>query len=51
MRSISTDGDIIRGFKHISNPLSSYTSKGNAITPKQWQCMYGMVASYGLRPH
>ncbi|MDJ0616040.1 MAG: integrase [Calothrix sp. MO_192.B10] len=51
LRQVPTDEEIIQGFQQIGSPLSIYTSKENAIAPEQWQWMYGMLATYGLRPH
>ncbi|NRB08488.1 MAG: integrase [Richelia sp.] len=51
LRSVPTDEEVVQGFEQIGHPLSPYTSKENAITPGQWQWMYGMLATYGLRPH
>jgi integrase len=51
LRHVPGDEEIIQGFEQIGNPLSPYTSKENAIAPGQWQWIYGMLATYGLRPH
>lgn len=51
MRRIPTDEEIIQGFATIGTPLSPYASKENLTQPEQWQWAYGMLATYGLRPH
>lgn len=51
LRKIPEDEDIIAGFAKMGTPLSPYTSKDNLTFPDQWQWVYGMLATYGLRPH
>ncbi len=51
VRKVPTDEAVIEGFQLIGNPLSIYTSKENAIASEEWQWIYGMLATYGLRPH
>ncbi len=51
IRKVPTDEEIIQGFHTIGKPVSPYASKDNLILPEQWQWMYGMLATYGLRPH
>ncbi len=51
IRRIPTDEEIIEGFNVIGMPLSQYASKENITYPDQWQWAYGMLATYGLRPH
>ena len=51
IRRIPNDEEIIRGFSQIAMPLSPYVSKDNVALPEQWQWVYGMLATYGLRPH
>ena len=51
VRKIPDDEEIIRGFSQIGQPLSPYTSKDNVALPEQCQWIYGMLATYGLRPH
>jgi integrase len=51
IRNIPTDEEIIAGFDLIGAPLSQYASKVNITYPEQWQWAYGMLATYGLRPH
>ncbi|OKH32807.1 integrase [Calothrix sp. HK-06] len=51
IRTIPTDEEIIEGFNIIGAPLSQYASKENITYPDQWQWAYGMLATYGLRPH
>lgn len=51
IRKIPTDEEIIQGYSQIGLPLSAYTSKDNLTQPEQWQWAYGMLATYGLRPH
>jgi integrase len=50
-RKIPVDDLIIQGYHLIGSSLSPYASKDNLILPHQWQWMYGMLATYGLRPH
>ncbi|NJN14007.1 MAG: integrase, partial [Richelia sp. RM1_1_1] len=45
-----TDEEIVNGFSTIGKPLSSHASK-DVTLPEQWQWLYGMLATYGLRPH
>ena len=51
IRRIPGDEEIIRGFSQIAIPLSPYVSKENVVLPEQWKWVYGMLATYGLRPH
>lgn len=51
IRKIPTDEEIIQGFTKIGMPLSTYANKENITHPEQWQWVYGMLATYGLRPH
>ncbi|MBE9190555.1 integrase [Gloeocapsopsis crepidinum LEGE 06123] len=51
LRKIPTDEEIIQGFDTMGTPLSPYASKENLTQPQQWQWVYGMLATYGLRPH
>jgi integrase len=51
IRKVPTDEEIIQGFQQIGTPLSPYTSKDHLTLPEQWQWAYGMLATYGLRPH
>lgn len=51
IRRIPTDEEIIEGFNIIGAPMSQYASKENITYPDQWQWAYGMLATYGLRPH
>ncbi|BAZ08534.1 site-specific recombinase XerD-like protein [Calothrix sp. NIES-4071] len=51
IRNIPTDEEIIAGFDLIGAPLSQYASSYNITYPDQWQWAYGMLATYGLRPH
>ncbi|WP_413199472.1 integrase [Nostoc piscinale] len=51
LRKVPTDEEIIQGFIKIGSPLSVYASKENLTEPEQWQWAYGMLATYGLRPH
>ncbi|MBW4641984.1 MAG: integrase [Goleter apudmare HA4340-LM2] len=51
IRKVPSDEEIIQGFSKIGTPLSVYASKENLTQPEQWQWMYGMLATYGLRPH
>ena len=51
IRRIPDDEEIIRGFSQIGVPLSPYVSKDNVVLPEEWQWIYGMLATYGLRPH
>lgn len=50
-RQIPTDTEIIEGFAKIGTALSPFASKQNLTQPQQWQWVYGMLATYGLRPH
>ncbi|NJM23169.1 MAG: integrase [Richelia sp. SL_2_1] len=50
LRQIPTDEEIVNGFSTIGKPLSSHASK-DVTLPEQWQWLYGMLATYGLRPH
>ncbi len=50
LRRIPSDEDIVKGFSTIGVDLSSYAGK-DATLPQQWQWLYGMLATYGLRPH
>lgn len=49
-RAIPSDDEVIKGFKKIGEPLHKLTRK-TAIQPEQWQWIYGMLATYGLRGH
>ncbi|AUT00521.1 integrase [Nostoc sp. CENA543] len=51
IRKIPSDDEIIQGYLQMGMPLSVYTSKDNLTQPEQWQWAYGMLATYGLRPH
>ncbi|MBD2449851.1 integrase [Nostoc sp. FACHB-152] len=51
IRKVPTDEEIIQGFIKIGSPLSVYASRENLTEPEQWQWAYGMLATYGLRPH
>ncbi|MEA5503321.1 integrase [Halotia wernerae UHCC 0503] len=51
IRKIPLDEEIIQGFIKIGVTLSAYASKENMTQPEQWQWAYGMLATYGLRPH
>ncbi|BAZ39531.1 hypothetical protein NIES4101_54850 [Calothrix sp. NIES-4101] len=51
IRRIPHDEEIIQGFDLIGTPLSPFASKDNITFPEQWQWAYGMLATYGLRPH
>ncbi len=51
IRKVPLDEEVIAGFSKIGMPLSAYTSKENFTQPEQWQWVYGMLATYGLRPH
>jgi integrase len=51
IRKVPADEEIIQGFIKIGSPLSVYASKENLTEPEQWQWAYGMLATYGLRPH
>ncbi|PAX51186.1 site-specific integrase [Brunnivagina elsteri] len=51
IRTIPLDEEIIEGFNLIGCPLSPFASKDNITFPEQWQWAYGMLATYGLRPH
>ncbi|GAB1542285.1 site-specific integrase [Scytonema sp. NUACC21] len=51
IRRIPSDEEIVQGFTKIGEPVSPFASKENIILPEQWQWMYGMLATYGLRPH
>ncbi len=50
LRKIPSDEDIVDGFSAIGEVLSSRASK-DVTKPEQWQWLYGMLATYGLRPH
>lgn len=50
-RQIPADAEIIAGFTKIGMALSPYANKQNLAQPQQWQWLYGMLATYGLRPH
>lgn len=49
-RDIPLDAKVIEGFNQLGTPLPLNASK-KAIPPEQWQWAYGMIATYGLRPH
>ncbi|BAY89296.1 isC family protein [Tolypothrix sp. PCC 7601] len=51
IRKVPTDEEIIQGFNKIGMPLSAFATKENITKPEQWQWAYGMLATYGLRPH
>ncbi|WP_414543861.1 integrase [Nostoc sp. CCY0012] len=51
IRKIPLDEEVLQGFEKIGMPLSAYASKENVTLPEQWQWIYGMLATYGLRPH
>lgn len=51
IRKVPLDEEILQGFIKIGMPLSAYASKDNMTQPEQWQWVYGMLATYGLRPH
>lgn len=51
IRKIPNDEEIIQGYSLIGMPLSAFTKRDNITLPKQWQWSYGMLATYGLRPH
>lgn len=51
IRKVPADEEVIQGYFKIGTPLSVYTSKDNLTLPEQWQWVYGMLATYGLRPH
>jgi len=51
IRKVPSDEEVIQGFNKIGLPLSVYTSRENTTQPEQWQWAYGMLATYGLRPH
>ncbi|BAY82080.1 hypothetical protein NIES267_15580 [Calothrix parasitica NIES-267] len=50
LRKIPTDEEVVKGFSTIGEALSSRASK-EVTQPEQWQWLYGMLATYGLRPH
>ena len=50
LRKIPTDEEVVKGFSTIGEALSSHASK-EVTQPQQWQWLYGMLATYGLRPH
>jgi len=49
-RQLPTDAEIIGGFNKIGAALD-INAKKSAVQPNQWQWIYGMLATYGLRPH
>lgn len=49
-RTLPTDEQIVLGFEQINQSLDSRSNK-NTTQPEQWQWAYGMLATYGLRPH
>ncbi|MBW4615515.1 MAG: integrase [Desmonostoc vinosum HA7617-LM4] len=51
IRKVPIDEEILQGFIKIGKELSAYASKDNLTQPEQWQWVYGMLATYGLRPH
>ena len=51
IRKVPSEEEIIQGFLKIGTPLSSFVKKDNITQPEQWQWAYGMLATYGLRPH
>lgn len=50
-RYLPTDELIVNQFDLIGKPLSPHASGKKIYTPEQWQWVYGMLATYGLRPH
>lgn len=49
-RNVPDDNGVIEGFTKIGVPLSKFSRK-HATLPEQWQWLYGMLATYGIRPH
>ena len=49
-RNVPNDDEIIANFQKIGEPLPLKASKTDT-QPEQWQWVYGMLATYGLRPH
>lgn len=49
-RDVPSDESIVAGFNKIGSPLSLLADKV-VNQPEQWQWVYGMLATYGLRPH
>lgn len=49
-RIVPSDDEILNGFTKIGESIvhGRHTA---AIQPEQWQWIYGMLATYGLRPH
>lgn len=45
-----TDEQVVLGFDKVNQTPDSRTSH-NATKPEQWRWAYGMLATYGLRPH
>ncbi|MEO0843115.1 MAG: integrase, partial [Cyanobacteria bacterium J06643_5] len=50
LRKIPSDEEVVKGFSTIGEALSIRASK-EVTKPEQWQWLYGMLATYGLRPH
>lgn len=50
VRQIPTNPEIIQGFYKIGAALDPRGSS-KAVQPEQWQWIYGILATYGLRPH
>lgn len=44
-----TDSEILEGYNLVGTPL--HKRAGKSHSPEQWQWIYGMLATYGLRPH
>lgn len=51
LRQIPDDDAVVEGFERVGEPLSPFASRENLTLPEQWQWAYGMLATYGLRPH
>lgn len=49
-RNIPSDNEIVASFHKIGESLS-WRAKKISTQPEQWQWVYGMLATYGLRPH
>lgn len=49
-RNVPSDDEILEGFNKIGVPLVSKLRK-TVIQPERWQWTYGMIATYGIRPH
>ncbi len=50
-REVPSDEEVLEGFTKVGEPLSVFVVKENVTLPEQWQWAYGMLATYGLRPH